>query len=81
MRHILILTYPTLTLIDLTTFHLITLKPDDLTLPELFILRLILTSCGQQQAMRGMLMKKGTSATKEQKDGWKAFKARPSQHK
>jgi len=32
-------------------------------------------------AMRGMLMKKGTSATKEQKDGWKAFKARPSQHK
>jgi len=38
-------------------------------------------SCGRTMAMRGMLMKKGTSATKEQKDGWKAFKARPSQHK
>ena len=51
--------------------------PDDLTLS----LTLILTSCGQQQAMRGMLMKEGTSATKEQKEGWKAFKGRPSQHK
>ena len=31
--------------------------------------------------MRGMLMKEGTSATKEQKAGWKNFKSRPSQHK
>ena len=31
--------------------------------------------------MRGMLMKEGTSATKEQTEGWKNFKSRPSQHK
>lgn len=31
--------------------------------------------------MRGMLVKEGTSATKEQKEGWKAFKGRPSQYK
>jgi len=37
--------------------------------------------CGKQQAMRGMLVKEGKSATKEQKDGWKSFKSRPSQRK
>ena len=31
--------------------------------------------------MRGMLVKEGTFATKEQKNGWKNFKSHPSQHK